>query len=129
MLLNLIPGVSRTVLAMARRSELPAWFSHIHPTRSLPLRAELTLASVVIGLVWVVDLRGAIGLSGVAVLTYYAITNAAALTLSPDERRWPPFIAGTGLIGCLVLVLALPLNAVLAGAGVLLAGVIVRRVM
>ncbi len=27
-LLNLVPGVSRTVLAMARRRELPSWFAH-----------------------------------------------------------------------------------------------------
>lgn len=128
-LLNLIPGVSRTVLAMARRNELPSWFSHIDASRSLPLRAEFSQAGVVVGLVWLVDLRGAIGLSGVAVLTYYAITNAAALTLSDGERRWPSWIAGVGLVGCLVLVVALPASAVAIGAGVLLSGVMVRRLM
>lgn len=128
-LLNLIPGVSRTVLAMARRNELPSWFSHIDASRSLPLRAEFSQAGVVVGLVWLVDLRGAIGLSGVAVLTYYAITNAAALTLSDSERRWPSWIAGVGLVGCLVLVVALPASAVAIGAGVLLSGVMVRRLM
>ncbi|MEJ7799168.1 MAG: APC family permease [Ilumatobacter sp.] len=49
-LLNLIPGISRTVLAMARHRELPGWFNRIDPARSLPLRAELSVAAVVIGL-------------------------------------------------------------------------------
>jgi basic amino acid/polyamine antiporter, APA family len=125
-LLNLIPGVSRTSLAMARERELPHWFAHIDATRSLPLRAELTVAAVVIVLVVVLDLRSAIGISGVAILTYYAITNAAALTLRGDQRRWPPAIAMVGLAGCVVLVAALPPVAVITGVVTLLIGVIVR---
>ena len=35
------------------------------------------------------DLRGAIGFSSFAVLTYYAIANAAAWTLPPHQRRGP----------------------------------------
>jgi APA family basic amino acid/polyamine antiporter len=127
-LLNLIPGVSRTSLAMARERELPHWFAHIDPARSLPLRAELTVAAIVIALVVVLDLRSAIGISGVAVLTYYAITNASALTLHREQRRWPPAIAVVGLIGCATLVATLPPTAVLTGLGTLLVGVAVRSV-
>lgn len=127
-LLNLIPGVSRTSLAMARERELPHWFAHIDTSRSLPLRAELTVAAVVIALVVVLDLRGAIGISGVAILTYYAITNAAALTLGREQRRWPPAIASVGLIGCMVLVAALPPAAIVTGVVTLLIGVGVRLV-
>jgi APA family basic amino acid/polyamine antiporter len=125
-LLNLIPGVSRTSLAMAREHDLPRWFAHVDTTRSLPLRAELTVAAVVIVLVVVLDLRSAIGISGVAVLTYYAITNAAALTLRPEQRRWPAFIAVVGLLGCVTLVAALPPAAILTGAITLAIGVLVR---
>lgn len=125
-LLNLIPGVSRTTLAMARNRELPSWFAHVDTKRSLPVRAELTVAAVVIGLVVFLELRSAIAVSGVAVLTYYAITNAAALTLTPEQRRWPRPIAILGLLGCVVLIAALPWRAVLTGAVVLLLGVLVR---
>jgi APA family basic amino acid/polyamine antiporter len=127
-LLNLIPGVSRTALAMARRRELPHMFAHVDPRRSLPLRAELTVTAVVVLLVVVLDLRGAIGFSGVAVLTYYAITNASALTLGAPQRRWPRGIAVAGLAGCVALVLALPSSAVLSGTTVLLIGVVVRLI-
>jgi APA family basic amino acid/polyamine antiporter len=126
-LLNLIPGVSRTSLAMARNRELPHFFAHIDPNRSLPLRAELTVTSVVIALVVILDLRNAIAISGVAVLTYYAITNAAALTLAPDQRRWPRGLAVIGLLGCLTLIATLPVAAVAGGLGTLALGVGVRR--
>jgi APA family basic amino acid/polyamine antiporter len=127
-LLNLIPGISRVSLAMARRRELPSWFAHVDEHRSLPLRAELSVAAVVIAVIVVLDLRSAIAVSGVAVLTYYAVTNAAALTLQPHQRRWPPGIAVVGLVGCLVLIVTLPTEALLGGVAVLAVGVVARRI-
>jgi len=125
-LLNLIPGVSRTMLAMARQRDLPATFAVIDEHRSLPLRAEFTVAAAVVVVVVVADLRDALALSGVGVLVYYAITNAAALRLTPTERRWPPALGVAGLIGCLALVAALPPTSVAVGSGILAAGVVVR---
>jgi basic amino acid/polyamine antiporter, APA family len=122
-LLNLIPGVSRTVLAMARRHELPHWFATIDERRSLPLRAEFTVTAAVIALTATLDLRGAIGFSGVTILIYYAITNGACLTLPRDQRRWPRPFSVVGLGGCVSLAVMLPLAAVLAGCGVLAAGI------
>ncbi len=128
-LLNLIPGISRVVLAMARNGELPRWFSHIDGGRSLPLRAELAVTVVAVGVVLILDLRSAIAVSGVAVLTYYAVTNAAAISLSADQRRWPIGLAVAGLVGCLVLILALPASAFVGGLVVLASGVVVRRLV
>ena len=99
--------------------------------RSLPLRAELTVASVVLVLVLTLDIRSSIAVSGVAVLTYYAVTNAAALTLTAEQRRWPRTISAVGFVGCVVLVFALPGSALLGGLVVLglgaVAGVVARR--
>lgn len=127
-LLNLIPGVSRTILAMARRKELPGWLAHISASRNLPLRAELLVAAVIVGLVLVVDLRSSIAVSGVAVLTYYALTNASALTLNRFQRRWPKALAVLGLVGCAVLIAALPTNALIVGFGIIAAGMAVRAI-
>lgn len=127
-LLNLIPGVSRTTLAMARNRELPGWFAHIDGRRSLPLRAEFAVTLVVVVLVVVVELRSAIAISGVAVLTYYAITNAAALTLTAEQRRWPRPLAVVGLIGCVLLIVALPAHALVTGLVVLASGAASRLV-
>lgn len=128
-LLNLIPGVSRTALAMARTRDLPAWLAHVDSQRALPVRAELTVAGVVVALVVLLDLRSAIGISGVAVLTYYAVTNAAALRLTRRERRWPRALAVTGLIGCVVLVATLPPGPLLTGTITLATGVVARGVI
>jgi APA family basic amino acid/polyamine antiporter len=127
-LLNLVPAVSRTTLAMARNGEVPAWFAHIDNERSLPLRAELTVAAVVIALVLTIDITSSIAVSGVAVLAYYAVTNAAALTLRRDQQRWPGVVAAVGLLGCVVLAAALPRSALLGGGLVLVTGVAARQV-
>ena len=127
-LLNLIPGVSRTTLAMARNRELPGWFAHIDGKRSLPLRAEFTVAAVVVALVLTIDITSSIAVSGVAILTYYAVTNAAALALGRDQRRWPRALAVVGLLGCVVLAAALPPSALLGGGLVLVTGVAARQV-
>ena len=126
-LLNLVPGISRTVLAMARRSELPSWLSTIDERRSLPVRAEAIVTAVVIALTATLDLRGAIGFSGVTILTYYAITNAACLTLSRAQRRWPRWLGVVGLAGCGTLAILLPVAAIITGAAVLAAGIAIRR--
>jgi APA family basic amino acid/polyamine antiporter len=127
-LLNLVPGVSRTALAMARRRELPSLLAHVDGRRNLPLRAELTVMAAVIALVVVIELRAAIAVSGVAVLTYYAVTNAAAYTLADEQRRWPRWISAVGLVGCVALVAALPGTALLGGLVVLASGVAARAI-
>jgi APA family basic amino acid/polyamine antiporter len=64
-----------------------------------------------------------IGFSSFAVLTYYAIANASAWTLAPTERHWPRAFAALGVLGCIALALTLPASSVIAGVGVLGAGV------
>ena len=126
-LLNLVPGVSRTVLAMARRRELPSWFATIDERRSLPVRAEAFVTAIVIVLTATMDFRGAIGFSGVTILAYYAITNAACLSLPEDRRRWSRWISIVGLAGCITLAVMLPLSATITGAAVLVAGILIHR--
>jgi basic amino acid/polyamine antiporter, APA family len=125
-LLALVAGVGRTVLAMARRRDLPSALAAVHPRRRVPHRAEVAVAVAVIVLVSLGDLRTAIGFSSCTVLVYYAITNAAALTLGRDPHRRLPvqLLAALGLAGCLLLAVTLPLPSVLAGFGVLAAGAV-----
>ncbi len=127
-LLSLIAGVSRTTYAMAANGDLPRWLDAVHPSHRVPHRAELTAGVVVAGLVLVADLRGAIGFSSFAVLTYYAIANAAAWTLGPDQRRWPRSLAAAGITGCVLLALTLPTGSVVGGALVLAVGAAIRLV-
>jgi APA family basic amino acid/polyamine antiporter len=121
-LLSLLAGVSRTGFAMARNRELPSWLGAVHPVYKTPHRAELAAALAIIAVVAIVDLRGAIGFSSFAVLTYYAVANASAFTQPDSERRWPRWLQVIGLTGCAVLALSLPLAAVLSGTAVLALG-------
>lgn len=114
-LLSLLAGVSRTGLSMARRRELPGFLDAVHRTHRTPHRAEVAAALVVCAVVLVADLRQAIGFSSFAVLTYYALTNASALTLTTAERRWPRWLAVLGLALCVLLAVTLPLAAVVGG--------------
>jgi APA family basic amino acid/polyamine antiporter len=104
-LLGLLLGVSRTTLAMARDRRLPSVLAAVHPRFGVPHHAELAVGAVVLALTSFADLRGAVGFSSVAVLVYYAVANASALTL--------PRAAGTravpvlGLAGCLLVAAAL----------------------
>jgi basic amino acid/polyamine antiporter, APA family len=122
-LLALILGVSRTTLAMARDRHLPHALSAVHPRFEVPHRAELLIGLIVALLAATADLRGAIGFSSFAVLIYYAVANASALTLGRDEGRPHRAIPLVGLVGCVVLALAMPLSSVLAGVAVLALGV------
>ncbi|MCA2272448.1 APC family permease [Mycobacterium intracellulare] len=122
-LLALVLGVSRTTLAMARDHHLPHALTFVHPKFKVPHRAELLIGVVVVILAATADVRGAIGFSSFAVLIYYAVTNASAFTLSPDEGRPLRAIPVIGLVGCVVLALALPLSSALAGAAVLAIGI------
>jgi basic amino acid/polyamine antiporter, APA family len=128
-LLALVAGVGRTILAMARHRDLPAWLSAVHPRYRVPHHAELALAVVVCALAATVDLRGVIGFSSFGVLVYYAIANAAAFTQESPDRRWPRGLNVLGLVGCLVLVASLPVGSVVAGLVIFAVGVGGRAVV
>lgn len=101
-LLNLLLGLSRVVLAMARRRDLPGGLALIDDAGS-PAAAVL-FAGVLIGC-WLP--LGAVkttwSFSAFTVLGYYAITNAAALRLPDADRLYPRAAAWLGLISCLLL--------------------------
>ncbi|OBA95193.1 transporter [Mycobacteriaceae bacterium 1482268.1] len=118
-LLSLILGVSRTTLAMARDRHLPSGLAAVHPRFAVPHRAELVVGVVVAVIAAVADVRGAIGFSAFAVLVYYAIANASAMTLG---RKAIPVV---GLAGCVLLAVLLPVASVLVGGAVVLIGALV----
>jgi basic amino acid/polyamine antiporter, APA family len=113
---------------MARERDLPSWLASVHPVHRVPDHAELALGVVVSVLVLTTDLRGAIGFSSFGVLAYYAIANASAFTQAEEHRRWPRAFNVVGLLACLALMATLPWHAVIAGSGVLAAGLGARFV-
>lgn len=128
-LLALIAGVGRTALAMARNRDLPGPLAAVHQRYAVPHVAEVVLAAVVCGLIVVADLREAVGFSSFGVLTYYAVANAAALTQDPAHRRFPRWVQVVGLIGCVVLALAVPTESLVPGLAVLAVGLAGRALV
>ena len=70
----------------------------------------------------ITDVRGAIGFSSFGVLTYYAIANASAWTLSTAEGRPARIIPIVGAVSCVALAFSLPIASVLSGAAVIAVG-------
>jgi APA family basic amino acid/polyamine antiporter len=106
-LLPLLAGVSRTVLAMATYGDLPPALGAVSHRHSVPHRAQLAVAVAVLLVVLAGRLVTAVAVSAGAVLVYYAVANAASLRLTDEERRWPRLLAIVGLIGCVTLAVSL----------------------
>jgi APA family basic amino acid/polyamine antiporter len=119
-LLNLLLGLSRVVLAMARRGDLPGYFRRVHARTGSPRRAVFLVGGVVIVLVAIGDVRITWSFSAFTVLVYYALTNLAALFVPAEGRLFPRWIAAAGLIGCLSLAAFVPPLIIAVGTGILL---------
>lgn len=87
---------------------LPHVLAAVHPRFKVPHRAELLVGAVVVVLAATTDVRGAIGFSSFGVLVHYAVANASAWTLTPDENRPPRIVPAADLAGCLLLAFTLP---------------------
>lgn len=125
-LLNLLLGLSRVVLAMARRGDLPRMFARVDEQRSSPLLAVLLVGAIIAGLTVMGNVRTTWSFSAFTVLVYYALTNLAALRLDPEQRLYPRWIAFTGFISCLGLAFWVEPAIWGAGIGLIAAGLACR---
>lgn len=126
-LLALVAGISRTVLAMARERDLPPVLAHVSPRFSVPQRAEVAAGVAVLLLVlFASNVLVAVAASSFGVLLYYAIANLAALTQVGEWRLFPKVMQWVGLVGCVLLVGALPGRTIVAGLVVIAVGVAYR---
>lgn len=90
---NLILGLSRVVLAMGRRGDLPARLAKLNQQNTSPT-AALMLVVMSIGLVILIsDFKIAWEFSALTVLVYYGITNVCAFRLDKSQRLFPPWVS------------------------------------
>jgi APA family basic amino acid/polyamine antiporter len=124
-LLNLILGLSRVILAMGRRADLPRALAHVthggNPDRAI-LLTGLTIAMLAL----IGNIETVWSFSALTVLIYYTITNLAALRLPRSLRIYPRWVSVAGLVGCLGLAAFIPPKIWLAGGGVAAAGFSLR---
>ncbi|MFT4623104.1 MAG: APA family basic amino acid/polyamine antiporter [Myxococcota bacterium] len=127
-LLNLVLGLSRVLFAMARAHDMPHALAAVNAAHS-PSRAVWAMGAVIAALVCLGDVRTTWSFSAVTVLTYYGLTNLAALRLPPEARRFPRWIAWAGLLACFGLSAFVSGPAWLAGAAMLAVGFGVRALV
>lgn len=123
-LLNLLLGLSRVLLAMARRGDMPRQLAGLNRSQQTPVAAVLVVAAIITGLVLIGEVRTTWSFSAFTVLVYYALTNLSALRVPPDERLYPPVFAWIGLVGCLLLAFHVEPVFLLTGLGMLAAGLV-----
>lgn len=128
-LLNLILGLSRVLLAMGRRGDMPSATAQVNEAGTTPVVAVVVMGVVIAGLVLIGDVKTTWTFSAFTVLIYYSITNLAALRLPVEDRRFPRWIAYTGLTACLFLAFWVGPLVWLAGIGLLVVGFAARAVV
>ena len=128
-LLNLILGLSRVLLAMARRGDAPRGLARIDDVRSSPAAAVIAVGVVIGLLVLIGDVKTTWSFSAFTVLVYYALTNLAALRIPAEARLVPRVVPVAGLVGCLGLAFWVEWRVWAVGLGMIAAGLVWQRVM
>jgi APA family basic amino acid/polyamine antiporter len=123
-LLNLIIGLSRVVLAMGRRGDLPQRLGQLDKNGTSPRAAVTFTGLLIVGLTLLGSVKAAWSFSAFTVLVYYAITNLAALRLKGDSRLYPRLVSWCGLAGCLLLAFWVEPPYWIAGLSVLTLGLL-----
>lgn len=102
-LLNLLLGLSRVMLGMARRRDLPHRLATVNMKNQSPAAAVWVTGGIIGLLVLSGDVVFTWSFSAFTVLIYYSITNLSALVMPAELRLYPKFVPACGLFGCLFL--------------------------
>ena len=127
-LLNLILGLSRVLLAMGRRSDAPKFLARLNQEQTTPYWAVIFVGIAIALLVLLGNVKTTWSFSAFSVLIYYAITSFAALRLTPSERLYPVWIGWLGLVSCLFLAFWVESAIWQVGLGLIVAGLIWHKI-
>lgn len=128
-LLSQILGISRMMLAMGRRNDLPPIFQKIHRTYRVPHLGIVITGIIIVLLTITESFEFIVRAATFTILLYYSITNIAALKQPRKDQIYGRVIPVLGLIGCLVMSVSLPFTIILTGIGLLLTGFLIRFLM
>ncbi|NGX85300.1 APC family permease [Aequorivita sp. KMM 9714] len=125
-LLSQILGISRMMLAMGRRHDLPPVFQTIHNRYRVPHLGIVVTGLIILLLTIFGTFEFVVRAATFTILLYYSITNIAALKQPRKEQIYGRIIPICGLIGCLTMSVSLPFNVIISGIGLLIIGFMVR---
>nr|HPL94940.1 amino acid permease [Paludibacteraceae bacterium] len=107
-LLSQIVGISRMLLAMGRRNDLPHFFESIHKKTAVPHIAILFTSAIILLITLFGSFPFVVRTATFTILLYYTIANAAAIRQPRIEQIYGSIIPWLGLIGCIVMAFSLP---------------------
>ena len=125
-LLSQILGISRMMLAMGRRHDLPPIFQTIHTRYRVPHLGIFCTGLIILLLTIFGTFEFVVRAATFTILLYYSITNIAAFKQPRQEQTYGKLIPIFGLIGCLTMSVSLPFNVIISGIGLLLMGFMFR---
>jgi APA family basic amino acid/polyamine antiporter len=102
-LLNLLLGLSRVLLAMSRRGDMPRGLARMAGEHASPRRAVVVAGVIIATLALTGSVKTTWSFSAFTVLVYYALTNLAALRLPAESRLYSQWVPASGLVSCLGL--------------------------
>jgi APA family basic amino acid/polyamine antiporter len=123
-LLNLILGLSRVLLAMGRRADMPASFGKLNHAGTTPTAAVIGVSVLIAALAATGNVGTTWSFSAFSVLVYYAVTNLAAFLMPKEERLYPRWIAAAGFAACASLAFFVERGVWLTGLGLIAAGLV-----
>ncbi len=123
-LLNLILGLSRVLLAMGRRGDAPTAVSRLDSSGTTPIVSVAVVGAAIAGLTLLGSVHTTWSFSAFTVLVYYGITNLCALRLTAEQRYYPRWVAGAGLAACFALAFFVEQRFWLVGLGLIALGVV-----
>jgi basic amino acid/polyamine antiporter, APA family len=118
-LLNLILGLSRVLMAMGRQGDMPRVTARLNRSQTTPTIAVWTMGLIVAGLVAIGNVKTTWSFSAFNVLIYYALANLAALRLPKADQRYPQWIAVGSLVSCVGLAFWVEATVWQAGLGLI----------
>jgi basic amino acid/polyamine antiporter, APA family len=128
-LLSQVLGISRMMLAMSRRQDLPAFLKSIHQQNKIPHAGIIVTGIIILILILIGSFQSILNAAAFSILLYYAITNMAALKQPAKERLVHKLIPILGFVGCIAMAFSLPLNVIVSGFAILLIGYILRVIL
>ncbi|MCX7595270.1 MAG: amino acid permease [Fischerella sp.] len=128
-LLNLILGLSRVLMAMGRRQDMPSLIARLNTSRTTPYVAVLVTGTVIACLVLIGDVKTTWSFSAFSVLVYYGLTDLSALQIPNEHRLYPKWIAWVGLLACFFLAFWVEQHIWLVGVGLIVAGLIWKTII
>ena len=128
-LLSQILGISRMMLAMARRKDLPPVFERIHSRFRVPHVGIIFTGFIILILTLLGSFEFIVRAATFTILLYYSITNIAAIKQPEKDKMYSKIIPILGLIGCLGMSISLPLNVIISGCGLLIVGFVLKFVI